>query len=203
MIHLTKPAPEAFNRADYPDNAIFFFDFDGVLADQEEEKLFRLPVVSLEREQLEGKAALIGIDASLYSTSYLRHLVYQALECDTRVCLHEEAEDMAMDLQLAGEPFFIVTARSGYYAVLRLMETLQWARLLPQEVFCLGRSSKADLLVKLRNDWPDRPFVYFEDSAHHIEATKAIGDPNLTIVEVTWPTCTLEAERLRRKTLGY
>lgn len=203
MIHLTKPAHDAFNRADYPDNAIFFFDFDGVLADQEEEKLYRLPEGSLERGQLVAKAELIGIDAGLYSTAYLRHLVYQALECDSHVFLHNEAARMAGDLQQAGEPFFIVTARSGFFAVQRLMATLAWARLYPQEVFCLGRSSKADLLVKLRLDWPDRPFVYFEDSQHHIEATKAIGDPNLTIVEVTWGACTEMAETMRRHTLGY
>lgn len=203
MIHLTKQAPEAFNRADYPDNAIFFFDFDGVLAEQDEEKLFRLAETPLERDQLEQLAALVGIDHTLYVTKYLRHLIYQGLESGNNVAMHKEADEMVGALQQAGEPFFVVTARSGLYAIERMLMTLKSRWLYPQEVFCLGRSSKADLLVKLRKEWPDRPFVYFEDSLHHIEATKAIGDPNLTIVEVQWPACSEKAERMRRYTLGY
>ncbi len=203
MIHLTKPADEAFNRVDYPDDALFFFDFDGVLAEQDEEKLFRLPEIPLERAELEARALLIGIDSTLYDTRYLRHLVYQALAFDNLCVLHEPARQFVCDLDDEGDPYFVVTARSGYYAVKRLIDTLDSQALMPQELFCLGRSSKAELLAKLRKDWPDQPFVYFEDSQHHIEATKALGDPDLTIVEVTWPACTVQAEALRKNTLGY
>lgn len=195
---------EAFERSDYPEDAIFFFDFDGVLADQVEEKVFRLPASFGEREDLEIRADLMGIDHRLYaSTGYLRHLVIQGLMLGAPIALHEEAIKFALHRQAAEEPFFIVTARSGLYAIQRMLASLETNYLYPQEVFCLGRSSKAELLSKLRKDWPDRPFVYFEDSMHHIEAVKELADPNITIVEVQWPGCTKEAEALRLAHLGY
>lgn len=203
MNHIIKPAGEAFSRDDYPDDAIFFFDFDGVLADQEEEKIFRLEETPMERNELEILAGLMGIEASLYpSTKSLRHLVYQAQVFDLPVKSHPEALEFAQDLSDALQPFSIVTARSGLWAVERMLNFVRESAIFPQEVFCLGRASKALLFEKLRKDWPNRPFVYFEDSKHHIEETLALCDPLMTVVEVQWDTCHVAANALRYKHLG-
>lgn len=193
---------EPIDRSQFPEDALWFFDFDGVLATQCEEKVFRLPAAEDERETLERIAKTVHIDPELYpSTGYLRHLVIQAIMPDAPEA-HPAVLSLLRGLQRAAEPHFVITARSGYWAVERMMQFLRFQMIYPQEVFCLGRSSKADLLAKLRLDWPDRPFVFFEDSAHHLEACQAVGDPNLHIVEVRWPTCMARAEAIRGHFLG-
>lgn len=197
MSFITKPAEEAFDRKAYPDDAIFFFDFDGVLATQCEEKIFRLPEKPGEREMLEERAQHANVDDRLYpDTGYLRHLVYQGYAFLNQIDQHHEAVAFAEELTDAGEPFHIITARSGYWAVKRMYDFLEDNQLYPQETFCLGRSSKAQLLSELRKDWPDRPFVFFEDSQKHIDACVALNDPLLTIVRIDWDTCTINAEYL-------
>lgn len=204
MHHIRKPAEQAFETFDYPDNAIFFFDFDGVLADQVEEKVFRLEGSNAEHGHLEMLARMHGIDHTLYpNTRYLRHLLHQTQAYGYPVKPHLEAVDFARELSMQQKPYFIVTARSGFYAVRRMISFCKRFYLYPQEVFCLGRSSKALLLAELRKDWPERPFIFFEDSEYHIEAAKALGDPNLTIVQIEWPTCSLSAEELRRQIPRY
>lgn len=181
-------------REDFPSDALFFFDFDGVLASQVEEKVFRLDEIDGEREALESTALYYGIEPSLYpNTRYLRHLVFQGARGGHQIEPHKEMLDFA---QWIDDPFFIITARSGLYAVNRMMEFLTEHELEPQEVFCLGRASKGHLLAELRSDWPGRPFVFFDDSKSNIDSAMALNDPLLTVVEVIWPTCTKEAERL-------
>ena len=203
MSFTIQNADTAFDRGHYPDNAIFFFDFDGVLAEQCEEKVYRLDELPMERRKLEEQAELVGIDSGLYpDTKYLRHLVYQALAYGTTPEPHMEAQRFACNLGNAGDPYFIVTARSGLWAVERMLNFVGLWCLNPQEVFCLGRSSKADLLAKLRTDWPDRPFVFFEDTQKHIDACVALADPMLGIVRIDWPTCDANAKALRTHHLG-
>lgn len=203
MGYFIQQAGEAFQRNHYPSDSIFFFDFDGVLATQCEEKIFRMPEEDMERRRLEEKALFSGIDASLYpDTGYLRHLLYQSYAVGSTPEPHREAVDFAATLDDTNDPYFIVTARSGLWAVQRMLDFVQHEGLNPQEVFCLGRSSKALLLAQLRKDWPDRTFVFFEDSEHHIDACRALADPWLEIIKIEWPTCTANAKRLRDEVLG-
>lgn len=202
MNHLIKPAREAFRLGDYPADALFFFDFDGVLADQEEEKVYRLEESVGEREQLEVLARFSGIRSALYDcTRYLRHLLFQAMRSGDPVEPHPEAVEFVYDLHETARPFFIVTARSGLYAVQRMMSFLDRHFIYPQELFCLGPLPKAVIFERLRQKWPDRPFVFFEDSRYQIDAVLALGDPLLTVVEIDWPTCDKQALHLRRQYL--
>jgi len=203
MGYIIQQANEAFQRNHYSSDAIFFFDFDGVLATQCEEKIFRMDERPMERRRLEEKAPFASVDAALYpSTNYLRHMVYQGYAWGSVPDAHEEATSFARSLSDSGDPYFIVTARSGLWAVRRLLDFTQQQLIYPQEVFCLGRASKALLLAELRKDWPDRQFVFFEDSDHHIEACRALADPLLEIVKIEWPTCTKNAEALCDAYLG-
>jgi hypothetical protein len=203
MGYIIQQAGEAFQRNHYSADAIFFFDFDGVLATQCEEKVFRLPEEDMERRRLEEKAPFAGVDSSLYpNIGYLRHLVFQGYAWGTVPEPHDEATSFARSLTENGDPYFIVTARSGLWAVRRLLDFAEQQFIFPQEVFCLGRASKALLLAELRKDWPDRPFVFFEDSQHHIDACRALADPLLEIVKIEWDSCTKNAEALRDQFLG-
>lgn len=196
-------AHDAFDRSHYPSDAIFFFDFDGVLATQCEEKVFRLPEQPMERRRLEEMAEFAGIDARLYdNTNYLRHLVHQGYAYGTTPEPHHEAVGFAIALGEVDDPYFIITARSGLWAVRRMIAAIDQWGIQPQETFCLGRSSKATLLDSLRTSWPDRTFVFFEDSQHHIDACVALADPLLEIIRIDWPTCTAKAEMMRHELLG-
>ncbi len=204
MSYTILQAYDGISRRDYPDDALFFFDFDGVMATQCEDKMFRLPAGDMERRRLEEKAQFASIDPSLYpDTGYLRHLVYQGYAWGTIPKEHLPFTAFARNLQLNDEPYFIVTARSGTWAVRRVLDFLTYDGLHPQEMFCLGRSSKAILLSQLRVDWPDRPFVFFEDTQKHIDACVALADPLLEVVKVEWPVCTENAEWLKKTILGY
>lgn len=198
MSYRIHTAETPIDRSAFPADAIFFFDFDGVIASQTEEKVFRLPVACGERELLEDSARHFGIDHRIYpSTQYLRHLVFQEMAKDRRIVPHKPVVDFIISLQQEGSPFFVVTARSGFAAVQRMTGFL-WSKMIePQEVFCLGRSSKAQLLAELRTDWPDRPFVFFDDVKRHLDATKALNDPNMHIVEMQWDDDLSYAEYLR------
>lgn len=197
MSYRILPANTCVDRSEFPDNALFFFDFDGVLATQDEEKMFRLPASEGEREKLDKLAYDHGVETNIYpDTGYLRHLVFQSYQGDRPIEPHQAMLSFANQLSHDAEPYFIVTARSGFGAVRRVMNYLDRYYLDPQEVFCLGRAGKADLFAKLRADWPDRPFVFFEDSLHHIEACRALNDPLMHVVEVQWPKCTAVAEAM-------
>lgn len=198
-----KQADDAFERGHYPDDAIFFFDFDGVLATQCEEKVFRLPEKDMERRRLEELADLVGIHHELYpNTGYLRHIVYQIMAHGTTPEPHTEAVRFAHELDLLGDPYFILTARTATAAVKRMLQFVERYGVNPQETFCLGRASKAGMLAALRKDWGPVPFVFFEDSQHHIDACLALNDPLLEVVKIEWPSCTENAEKLRAHHLG-
>lgn len=196
-------AGDPLYRAAFPKDALFFFDFDGVLATQCEEKVFRLVEAEGERDALEPLARENGIDPSLYpSTRYLRHLVYQAVRGASAVKRNVSMVEFMRELEEEGSATFVITARSSRNAVKRMMSFFDRNRLNPTEVFCLGRASKGHLLAELRNDWPERPFVFFEDSKYNIDACMANNDPLLGIVEVIWPQCMNEAKKLRSQHLG-
>jgi len=203
MSFTIQNADTAFDRSRYPEDTLFFFDFDGVLATQCEEKVFRLPEEPMERRRLEEKAVFAEINPGLYpSTQYLRHLVWQYYAHGTLPDAHTEAVEFARSLTDNGDPYFIVTARSGLWAVQRMLDFTTELGLYPQEVFCLGRSSKATLLAALRFDWPHRRFVFFDDTQKHIDDCVGLADPLLEIVRIDWPTCTLNAQALREDVLG-
>lgn len=196
MSYLTLPNDYWPVRASYPPNSIFVFDFDGVLIHQNEEKLYRLNEIEGERSRLEDLARLTGIDPTLYSTPYLRHLVFQARydgPCRPHV-LTEFARSLA-------EPYFVLTARSGFHAVQRMVSYLDVMDLNPQEVFCVGRGPKSILLAKLLDQWPDRTIVFFDDSMKHIDDACSLNHDRLIVTFVDWSACEVEARELRKKLL--
>jgi hypothetical protein len=71
MNYLTLPSGYWPERASFPENSIFVFDFDGVLICQNEEKVFQLEAIEGERSRLEQLARIAGIDPELYDTPYL------------------------------------------------------------------------------------------------------------------------------------
>jgi hypothetical protein len=194
MNYLTLPSGYWPDRASFPPNSIFVFDFDGVLICQNEEKVYQLDEIEGERDRLEELALRVGIDPTLYSTSYLRHLVFQSRY--DQVCKPHVLAEFARDLDV---PYFVLTLRSGRHALHRMLGFLDVMHIYPQELFCVGRGLKSAILTKLLEEWPDRHLVFFDDSMRHIEDACSIESNRLTVVYVEWPTCKEEANYLRNR----
>lgn len=194
---ITIPADEMPNRADYPEKSMFFFDFDGVLADQHEEKVYRLKPVNRERDFLVPRANKHGIMGDLFNTNYLRHLVYQAEYLES----HPLATPFVHFAREMVDPFCILTARSGFHAVKRLMNFIDHHGLVPQEIFCMGPSSKAQHLRNMLRIFPEHHLVFFDDSLEHIETASQIDDPRVIVRHVVNHDCWKLAEYDRKEML--
>lgn len=194
MSYLTIPAGFYPERASFPPNSIFVFDFDGVLICQNEEKLYQLDEIEGERDRLEELARRVGIEPDLYSTGYLRHLVFQSRY--DRICKPHVLAEFARDLDV---PYFVLTLRSGLHALHRMLGFLDVMHIYPQELFCVGRGLKSAILAKLLEEWPDKQIVFFDDSMRHIEDACSLKSNRLTVVHVEWPTCKQEASAMRER----
>jgi hypothetical protein len=188
-------------RSDYPEKSLFVFDFDGVLIDQIEDVLARKPEGEGERVALERIAKRHSIHPELFETPYLRHLVYQS------IALNEPAPPHILlrfiqRLDDTGDPYMILTARSGLYAIQRLTAYIETHRLYPQEMFCVGRAAKTTQLEFLLDRFPQHTICYFEDSQKHVDAAEALGNDRLIVTHVKWPEALGSADAIIAKMLA-
>lgn len=181
---------QMLDRSLFPEKTMFFFDFDGVLASQHEEKVYRLAEANRERDILSPRAEQHGIQADLYKVNYLRHLVYQA-EYMGMNPLSTLITEFARELD---DPYCILTARSGYHAVKRMMNFVDHHGLKPQEIFCMGPSSKAQHLKNMLRIFPEHHFVFLDDSHEHIAQARELEEPRITVIEVVSHHCWKAAE---------
>jgi hypothetical protein len=151
--------------------AVAVFDFDGVLCDPIEDRVYRLEEVPGEREILVAIAPRYGLDARIYDTPYLRHMLLQAiLASKDELPARGPLFPLASELSAAGRPFFILTARSSVSAVKRMIGFLERHRLAPQEIFSVGRVAKGRQLSLVRKTISKlAPIIYFDDSPRHVK----------------------------------
>ena len=162
-------------------------DFDGVLASNREEQVYQADPEPAERLELEKIARTIDIEASLYDTRYLRHMVYQRILHD----LGEEIEPgpllpLAREFSEAGIPYYVLTARSSPPAIARVLQFCEQHELRPQELFFVGRVGKGRQLHLIGRGDPERRIIYFEDSRRHVKNSTSLSYDPLTTVYVVW-----------------
>lgn len=177
-----------FDRDFGPPAPAAVFDFDGVLTSPIEDFAYKLPECPGERSVLEKEAARFHINADIYDTPYLRHLVLQAmLEHLGELPGKGPFLQLAQQLTKAHRPFFILTARSGQAAIRRLLSFLEHYRVEPQEVFCVGRVPKGRQLALVRATVPKgQRVVYFEDTVRHARNSSKQDNPGVITVHVSW-----------------
>ena len=181
------------------------FDFDGVVASPVEDLVYKLADSVDERPALAKIALRHGISPDIYDTHYLRHLVLQAVLADLReLPAPGPLFQLARQLSETQRPFFVLTARSGRAAISRLMAFLDYHRLVPQEVFCVGRVPKGRQLALVAGMAPKgRKVVYFEDTIRHARNSRKQDAPGVETVHILWePPLWGEAEALVRRVLG-
>lgn len=168
------------------DDAVYVFDFDGVIIEHSEDVLYRIPDSGVERPKLEQLAKSLRIDASLYDTCYLRHLVLQGVLLRRKVS-SPDGPLMNVAKALGRRPFFVLTARTGAGAVMRVSKTLRNNSLFPQEIFHVGQVSKTYQLQLLHERIQRRRIVFIDDNLGHCESADAAGLERLVTVRVVWP----------------
>jgi hypothetical protein len=161
-----------------PERCALLFDFDGVLSSKKEDRIYRLAVIPEETERLKGLAVLWGMNLTDYDVPYQRHLLYQAAAAELQLPI-EEGPGCAVAAHAAAlsAKVFVLTARSGFYAIARMQAFLQERSFEPIESFHIGRVPKDRQVMLVLNSLTNHHVLFFEDAEEHVDqVTKAIGD---------------------------
>lgn len=159
---------------------INIYDFDGVLADPIEDCVFRIPTNHMDSKFIELGRDRYGITKLSSSIQRNRHLILQEVLYERRIPCKAGP---TLPHLIHGDPFFVLTARSGPGAVARVSEYLESVKLRPEEMFFVGPVSKTHLLIDLCEKFKDHQLKFWDDSYNHIDDAEALGFPNL---ETEW-----------------
>ncbi|MBC8725010.1 5'-nucleotidase [Paraburkholderia sp. 31.1] len=157
--------------------AVYIFDFDGVIASANEDRLYKAPLSDEERAFTAQAAHKLGVRCEGMDPRYQRHLVHQAALwfMDSPIApgpLLEKAREANCEARL-----FILTARSGWYAVERCRDFLRANLLLPVETFHVGRTGKVAQVELVCNEFDDAKIFFIDDSIAHLKAVDlALGN---------------------------
>jgi len=89
--------------------------------------------------------------------------------------------DLCRMLSEKARPWFILTARSGFYAVKRLYRFIEKHNLKPIEIFDVGRVDKR-MQVEHVCEIAKNRVVYVEDSQRHVDVALQLGRSDLSII---------------------
>lgn len=162
--------------------AVYIFDFDGVVASGIEDAIYRLPERPREREILADMAGRYCLRIDDMEHRYQRHLLFQEAAADLGL---EIAPGPGFDLArwaCATARCFILTARSGWSATARARDFIRLQLHPPIEMYQVGRTSKAPQISLLCQEFPSRLIYYIEDSAVHLTAATSLRHNNLVLV---------------------
>ena len=164
------------------ENCIYAFDFDGVVSSSDDDDIYHLETWDGEQALLLDAARALKIRCTDMEMKYQRHLIYQAC------CLvlgSEIAPGIALShIKRASEigNVFVLTARSGWYAVERMRRFLNDIGVIPIEIFNVGRVKKDRQVDLLCREFSKSRVFYIEDNIAHLAAVSALGHENLDLV---------------------
>lgn len=167
------------------ENEIYAFDFDGVLSSGLEDAVYRLPTENGDEELIREVATSLKIKCAGMEPRYQRHLVYQgALWALNEPIASGPALESARAASRMAVPFFVISARSGWFAVERMRRFLESHAILPLEVYNIGRVTKDKQINLLAHEFPKRNINFIEDSIAHLRCVARVGLPNVTLTLV-------------------
>jgi hypothetical protein len=173
-----------FTELQPDENGAYFFDFDGVLSNRLEDDIYRLDITDSDKALIGDAARHFDIRCEDMDWRYQRHLVYQAAACETNLRI-EPGPALEFALRISQRaPIFILTARSGWFAVERFRRFLSDWRLQPVETFHVGRVQKDRQLALVQQELPGTPIFYLEDNLSHLQAVRRAGLVNIQSVLV-------------------
>jgi hypothetical protein len=180
-------------------------DFDGVLSSKTEDWIFRLDESPGEAGRLQYIAKAFGLNLSGYDVPYQRHLLYQAAAAELHLPIEEgpavRAATHAADL---GAKLFVLTARSGLQAILRMKEFLEERCIQPTETYHIGRVPKDRQIALVLDSLPDHNVLFIEDVEEHVDQIRQVfgeseRSKRLEVVLIEHDAARRDVETLRRK----
>lgn len=181
------------------------FDFDGVLSSKTEDWIYRLDESPGEAERLQDIAKAFGLNLSSYDVPYQRHLLYQAAAAELHLPIEEgPAVRAATHAAEGGAKLFVLTARSGLQATLRMKEFLEERCIQPTETYQIGRVPKDRQITLVLDSLPDHNVLFIEDAEEHVnQIRQALSESErskrLEVVLIDHDAARRDAESLRRR----
>lgn len=166
-------------------NIAYIFDFDGVIADQFDDLIYKMNVRENEIKEIETIRKKIKINCSDYDINYQRHLIYQSIALNLSIEIDKGPAFPAVEFAEEHDiPYFILTARSGYYANKRLYNFLYSNNLNPVEIFSVGRVKKNLQIEYINQYFSGKTLFYFEDNYKHAANAASLRLPCVKVVFV-------------------
>ncbi len=163
------------HKVDIIPNEIYVFDFDGVISSNFEDQIYRLEETARDVAMTAVAAKILGVRCDGMEYRYQRHLVYQAALWHNRSpILPGPGFFMAQEASRIAK-LFVLTARSGWFAVERSMSFLKNNNIIPVEVFCVGRVGKVGQIKLLCDQFPNKIVTFIEDSEEHLNSVMSSG----------------------------
>lgn len=152
---------------------LLVFDFDGVLSASEENRIYKLPEEPGESEELSKMAKAWGMNLDGYDVQYQRHLLFQAAASQLGLRIEPGlACSLARNASLKRQKVFVLSARSGIFAISRMHQFLEVNGIRPIEVFHVGRVTKEKQLALLLEKFLNQDVLYLEDEARHLDSVE-------------------------------
>jgi hypothetical protein len=131
---------------------------------------------------LEKAAASFQIRCEGMEQQYQRHLIYQAaawklnlsIEAGPGFAKTKDANDRSR--------LFILTARSGWYATERQRLFLKQEKIIPIEIYNVGRVKKDRQIELVCREYSKREVFFVDDSSAHLTHVSKDAPPNLVTV---------------------
>jgi hypothetical protein len=164
---------------------VYAFDFDGVLSSGLDDAVYRMPTESADEALISQVATRFGINCAGMDVRYQRHLVHQgALWALNEPIEPGPALESARVASRMAAPVFVISARSGWFAVERMRRFLEIHGILPLEVYNVGRVTKVKQIQLLSREFPDKKINFVEDSIAHLEHVAKAGLTNVKLTLV-------------------
>jgi hypothetical protein len=140
-----------------------------VICDNRDEQVYQLRPTMDEIELIGRAARYFKINCVGMAQRYQRHLVYQAAALKNDKGLQKgPGHDMYLKA-IATAPTFVLSARSGWYAVARARKFLEdIGPQFPVETFQVGRVDKDRQIAQILSERKDDVY-YFEDRKEHVD----------------------------------
>ena len=160
-------------------NAVYAFDFDGVISSNFEDDIYRLHATEDEMNLIATAAKSFDIRCEGMEQRYQRHLIYQAAAW--KLGIEIPAGPGLSAAKRAGEVsrLFILTARSGWYATERMRKFLQANSIIPIEIYTVGRVKKDRQVELVCREFSSAVVYFVEDSPAHLASVAQTPLKNL------------------------
>ena len=160
---------------------VYIFDFDGVVTDRTEDDIYKLPKQPDETRLFRETECRLGVDFSRLDHHYRRHLLFQTAAWHIRLPVEKGIGfEKAKNASSIG-PFFILTARSGWYAVERQRKFIAENDFRPIDCYNVGRVRKDRQIAMLALEFDSSPLYYVDDSPAHCEIVAKLGIENVNV----------------------